>query len=403
MSSSLSWPGDAEPRLVAHRHRGHVGHQHRRAVGRGQHGAADVFHRADLADRAHDRRLRPDIHRVGADIDVGVVQPVQHLLQREAVGKQPVEVDGDVVGLGLAAPAGDVDHARHRLEAALQDPVLDGLEVEHRVARRPDHAIAEDLADRAGRRQHGLHAVRQRCQLAQPVDDVLRGLLVGHVVGELHLHVRQAEQRDGADRLDVRDAGHLHFDRDGDVALDLLRRLAGILGDDVDQRRHRVGIGLDVQLPVGEQAADHQGQCQDDHQDALLQRGGDDGMHGRNAGSTIRVSRAMAARSMNRVPLATTVSPTVEALAHLDQAVGRDADLDRPRDDGLLGPAGPPRRGPARLHRPPPPAAPPASAGCRRRRCGRRRTSRATARGRDSRSRRAPAGGVSLGSSAGAT
>ena len=73
----------------------------------------------------------PMIHRVGADIDVGVVQPVQHLLQREPVGQQPVEIDGDVVGLGLAAPAGDVDHARDRLEAALQDPVLDGLEVGH--------------------------------------------------------------------------------------------------------------------------------------------------------------------------------------------------------------------------------------------------------------------------------
>ena len=70
-----------------------------------------------------------EIHRVGADIDVGVVQPVQHLLEGEPVGEQPVEVDGDVVGLGLAAPAGDVDHAGDRLEAALQDPVLDGLEV----------------------------------------------------------------------------------------------------------------------------------------------------------------------------------------------------------------------------------------------------------------------------------
>src|SRR5262249_40949366 len=38
--------------------------------------------------------------------------------------------------------------------------------------------------------------------------------------------------------------------RNGDVALDLLGRLAGILGDDLDERRHRVGVGLDVQLLV---------------------------------------------------------------------------------------------------------------------------------------------------------
>src|SRR5207237_6698150 len=105
---------------------------------RGQHGVADVVHRADLADRAYDRRLRADIHRVGADVDVGVVQPVEHLLQRQPVGQQAVEVDGDVEGLGLAAPAGDVDHAGNRLEAALQEPVLDGLQIGDGVTRRAD-------------------------------------------------------------------------------------------------------------------------------------------------------------------------------------------------------------------------------------------------------------------------
>jgi hypothetical protein len=41
--------------------------------------------------------------------------------------QQPVEVDGDFVGLGLAAPAGDVDDPRHRLEPSLEDPILDGF------------------------------------------------------------------------------------------------------------------------------------------------------------------------------------------------------------------------------------------------------------------------------------
>src|SRR3712207_7140356 len=36
--------------------------------------------------------------------------------------------------------------------------------------------------------------------------------------------------------------------RDGDVALDLLRALARVLGDDDHLRRHRVRVGLDVQL-----------------------------------------------------------------------------------------------------------------------------------------------------------
>ena len=250
--------GDAQPRLVADRDGRHVGDQHRRAVAHRQHGVADVGHGADLADAADHRRLRAEIDRVGADIDVGAVQRVEHLLQRDAVGQELVEVDGDVEGLALAAPGRDVDHARHRLEPAQQDPVLDGLEVGHAVARRADHAVAEDLADRAGRRDEGLRAVGQRSELRQAVDHELRGFAVAEVVGELHLHVGEAGQRDGADRRDEGNSRHLHFDRDGDVALDLLRRLAGILRHDVDQRRHRIGIGLDVEPLVGEQAAGDQ-------------------------------------------------------------------------------------------------------------------------------------------------
>ena len=105
----------------------------------------------DQADAAHHRRLRPEIDGLAADIDVAVVERLQHLRQGQAVVDQLVQVDGDVIGLGLAAPAGDVDHARHRLEAALQNPVLDRLQVGHRIAGRADDAVAVDLADRAFR------------------------------------------------------------------------------------------------------------------------------------------------------------------------------------------------------------------------------------------------------------
>ena len=66
------------------------------------------------------------------------------------------------------------------------------------------------------------------------------------------------------------------LDRDGDVALDLLGRLAGALRDDVDQRRHRIGIGLDVELDEADDAGAEQDQQQQDDQHALLQRKGDD-------------------------------------------------------------------------------------------------------------------------------
>ena len=123
----------------------------------------------------------PDIDGVAADIDVAVVQRLQQLRQRQPVGDQLVEIDLQLEGLGLAAPAGDVDDARHRAEAPLQHPVLQGLEIEHAVAGRPDQPVAVDFADRADRRNLRLHVVRQRRQLRQPVEHLLQRFVVGEV------------------------------------------------------------------------------------------------------------------------------------------------------------------------------------------------------------------------------
>ena len=49
--------GDAEPRLLADGDGGDVLDQHRRSVGRGDHGVGERVDRADQADAAHDRRL----------------------------------------------------------------------------------------------------------------------------------------------------------------------------------------------------------------------------------------------------------------------------------------------------------------------------------------------------------
>ena len=88
-------PGDAQPRQVAHCHRRDVAHQHRRAAVLRHHRVGDVVHRVDQADAAHDRRLGAEIHRLAADIDVGVVQRGEHLRHGQAVAQQLVLVDRD--------------------------------------------------------------------------------------------------------------------------------------------------------------------------------------------------------------------------------------------------------------------------------------------------------------------
>ena len=156
------------------------------------HGVGEIVDRADQADAAHHGGLRADIDGVAADIDVGIADGLQQLRQRQAVGDQLVEIDLQLVGLGLAAPAGDVDHAGHGAEAALQHPVLQRLEVEHAVVRRPGQPVAVDFADRAERRNARLHVARQRRQLRQPVQHLLQRLVIGVVERELQFDVGQS-------------------------------------------------------------------------------------------------------------------------------------------------------------------------------------------------------------------
>src|SRR6267378_2671858 len=102
--------GDAEPRLLADSHRGDILDQHGIAAALRHHGAGEIVDRADQADAAHDSGLRADVDGIAADIDVGIADGLQQLRQRQAVGDQFVEIDLQFIGLGLAAPPGDVDH-----------------------------------------------------------------------------------------------------------------------------------------------------------------------------------------------------------------------------------------------------------------------------------------------------
>ena len=139
---------------------------HRRALVVGDQRAADLVGRMNQADAAHHGGLRAEIHRLAADIDIGVAEGLQHLRHGQSVADQLALIDRDVVGLGLAAPAGDVDDAGHRLEAPLQHPILQRLQVRHRIIGRPHDPIAEYLADGAGGRYLRLRAVRQRARVA---------------------------------------------------------------------------------------------------------------------------------------------------------------------------------------------------------------------------------------------
>ncbi len=291
---------DAQPRLMACRHVGHVAQANGCACIAPDQGVQQRGRRFDQPDPAHDDGLRANVDRLAAHVGVARIQRLHDLRQRHVEGCKAARIDGHVVDLGLAAPAGDVDHPGHRLEAALERPVLQRLEVGRRRARRPDDAVSVDLADRARRRNLGLRVVGQRRQLRQPVVDPLLGLLVAGVVGELHLHVGQAEQGDRAHARHMRQARHLDLDGDRDVALELLRGLPRALGHDIDRGRHRIRIGLDVELPEADSANDESRGHQRHDQDALAQGEIDHAIH--DAAPSARASTKIAPRVTTRSP-----------------------------------------------------------------------------------------------------
>ena len=180
---------NAKPRLVADLDRGKVLQQHRHPARAGDQHVLQPRNRLNQPDPANDGRLRAEVDGLPADIGVRVPDRLNDLRHRRAVRDQPAGIDHHLISAQLAAPAGDVDYPGNGLEAALQHPVLQGLEIHHRIARWAGDAVAIDLANRAGRRNLRLGPAGQRRKLGQPVDHALLRFLVAEIVGELHLDV----------------------------------------------------------------------------------------------------------------------------------------------------------------------------------------------------------------------
>ncbi len=130
-----------------------------------QHRIVEVVDRSDEADTAHDRGLGTEIDRIAANVDVAVIERLQHLWKRQAVSHELVEIHLQLEDFGFPAPSRHIDHSRHCPKAPLQDPVLQCLEIHDAVAGRPDKPIAIDFANRADRGNPGLNSIWQRGEL----------------------------------------------------------------------------------------------------------------------------------------------------------------------------------------------------------------------------------------------
>src|SRR5829696_1987964 len=257
--------GETEAGRVADLDLGYVGHQYRHAALLGQYDIADVVHRGDGADAADIDRLFADRDGAAADIGIACRNRGHDLRQRQPVGHHAVEIDLGLELLGLSAEHGDVGDTGHDAQLAFDHPVLQRLELHDVHARRPGKFVAKDFADASGGRDHRQDAGRQN-RILQPVDGLLTNEMIVAAIFELQTDKAQSVDGVGADELQAGRAGDRDLDRNRDVALDFLGGLALLLGDDLDDRRRRIGIGLDVQGQESN-AADHdKGQERDHHQ-----------------------------------------------------------------------------------------------------------------------------------------
>ena len=208
-----------------------------------------------------------------ADVEVVLLDPLDHLPEREIVSKQRMWIDDDVILLHVPTDAEHLRHAGDRLEMELDDPVLDRAQLLQRIpAGRVVKVIEQHEAHAGGDRPHpGLaEALRNLLpRLLQPLVDELAREVDVQLVLEIDVDDRQAEVGHRSDRLDARQAVHRRLHRVGDEFLDLLGREP--LGDreDLDKVRRDVREGVDRQASIAEPACADDQDGQDDQQETV--------------------------------------------------------------------------------------------------------------------------------------
>ena len=175
-------------------HSGEVAHKDRRAPDVLHHDVANLVNVVNQSDAAHNIGLRAALDDVAANIDVAVGDGLVELQRTNAIGSELVGVDTDLKGLHLTAEADDVGDAGHRPELALDDPVLQSLQLTYRpfiAAQR----VAINLTRRTGERLNvGLHTIGEVGIVEQVVNLLARELIVDMVV-EAHGDHGEAEER----------------------------------------------------------------------------------------------------------------------------------------------------------------------------------------------------------------
>ena len=264
---------------------------HRRGGGtvaaglRGDQQVADFLHAGELVDRAHQEALRALFQPAAGQVDVLLLEAVDHGLHRQVQLGQLLLVQVHLHLVLEAAADLDRSHAVHRFELLLQ--VLVGIaadlaELAQRIAviargvLRRQHQPHDRLGGRIEAQQHRRLGFLRQLQRLHLVAHVEAGLVHVGVPGKLQHHITLAGARNRAQLAQVLDHADGLFHRLADQGLDFRRRRTGVFGAHGQGRVAQVGQQVDLEVAQRDQAEQHQRHRHHRHGDAAAGGEADD-------------------------------------------------------------------------------------------------------------------------------
>jgi hypothetical protein len=155
-------------------------------------------------------------------------------------------VDINVVLLGQAAEARNVDYSVNSLELLLDDPVFDLL-FSHQVMVGALELIPIDLADRILGRDCRGDALGKRHEV-DSIDSLHPVPVVIAVPAEIAADIGQSEQGDRSHRFKIAHPGQADFERHRHQLFHFLGAQTARLPQNLDHRLDRIGVGFNVEI-----------------------------------------------------------------------------------------------------------------------------------------------------------
>ena len=207
----------------------------------------------DEALAADDKFHAAALDRLRAHVDVGRLDGVDHLAERNVVVTQPVGIDFDLVLPYVAANRRDLSDTFHRLQRILDEVVLLGPQFRQVHAfGRVQHVVVDLAQGRGVRTERRRDAFGQRTSdRHQLLDHTRTGPVKIDVVVECHLHKTEAEHALAADVFRTWHGLQRDRKRIRDLVLDILRRTPHPLRKDNDLVLANVGNRVERHFPGG--------------------------------------------------------------------------------------------------------------------------------------------------------